>query len=212
MDRFWLTRLARVKAALEDNGFSAHVAEDGDAARRLVEKLIEETRPASISWGGSETVVSLGLYDPLKARRDVRIIDTFDKTAPREEILERRRQALLADLFITGSNAVTEDGWLVNLDMIGNRVAALVYGPRSVVVLAGRNKIVSGLEQARDRIKTVAAPANAMRLDKKTPCAATGRCQACKSQDRICNVWTITEKSYPKGRITVVMINRDMGL
>lgn len=212
MDRFWLTRLALVKAALEGNGFSAHIAEDGDAACRLVEDLIlPAAAPASMSWGGSTTMVSLGLYDRLRTRQDVHIIDTFDKTASREEILERRRHALLVDLFITGSNAVTEDGSLVNLDMIGNRVAALAYGPRRVIVLAGRNKIVSGLSQAMERIKTIAAPANTMRLDKKTPCAITGRCQDCKSQDRICNVWTITEKSFPKGRIAVVLINQELG-
>ncbi|MEG6551510.1 lactate utilization protein [Desulfocurvibacter africanus] len=212
MDRFWFTRLALVKAALEGNGFIAHIAEDGDAACRLMEDLIlPAAAPASMSWGGSTTVVSLGLYNRLKDRQDVQIIDTFDKTASREEILERRRHALLVDLFITGSNAVTEDGSLVNLDMIGNRVAALAYGPRQVVVLVGRNKIVSGLSQAMERIKTIAAPANTMRLDKKTPCAVTGRCQDCKSQDRICHVWTITEKSFPKGRITVVLINQELG-
>lgn len=115
-------------------------------------------------------------------------------------------------MFITGSNAVTEDGTLVNLDMTGSRVAALADGPRHVVVLVGRNKIVAGLPQAMERIKSIAAPANAMRLDKKTPCAATGCCQDGKSPERSCNAWTITERYFPKGRITVVLINQDSGI
>ena len=126
--------------------------------------------------------------------------------------LERRRQALLADLFITGANAITEKGQLVNLDMYGNRVAGLTFGPKHVIVMAGRNKIVPDLQAAMNRIKAIAAPANTMRLDKKTPCVKTGVCQECKSPDRICNVWTITEKSFPKGRIKVILIDDELGL
>ncbi len=211
VDIYWRKRLVKVKEALEGNGFTVCLAEDGDAACRIVEQDILPAAPASMSWGGSATVVGIGLYDRLKALPSIEIIDTYDKSASREEILERRRQALLVDLFVTGTNAVTEDGMLVNLDMIGNRVAALAYGPRRVIVLAGRNKIVAGLGEAMARIKEFAAPVNAIRLGRKTPCAATGRCQECKSPERICNVWAITEKSFPKGRITVVLINKDLG-
>lgn len=212
LDRYWRKRLAEVKSALEGNGFAARVVEDGETACRVVEQeILPAAAPASMSWGGSTTLVSLGLYDRLKSMPSIEIIDTFDKTASREEILERRRHALLVDLFLTGTNAVTESGTLVNLDMIGNRVAALAYGPRRVIVLAGRNKIVTGMGEAMARIKNLSAPVNAMRLDKKTPCAVTGRCQECNSPERICNVWTITEKSFPKGRITVMLINQDYG-
>jgi hypothetical protein len=100
---------------------------------------------------------------------------------------------------------------LVNLDMIGNRVAGLTFGPKNVVVIVGRNKIVHSLEDAFLRVKEYAAPVNTMRLDKKTPCVKTGRCEDCKSPDRICNTWTITEKSFPKGRVKVVLVNADMG-
>ena len=95
--------------------------------------------------------------------------------------------------------------------MIGNRVCGLTFGPRHVVVLVGRNKIVPDIEEAMFRIKNYAAPVNAMRLGKKTPCAETSYCQECKSPDRICNTWTITEKSLPKGRIKVILINEDLG-
>jgi L-lactate utilization protein LutB len=140
------------------------------------------------------------------------VLDTFDKSQPPEKMLESRRNALLADVFITGTNAVTEDGQLVNLDMIGNRIAGLTFGPAHVIVLVGRNKVVPGLEDAMARIKDYAAPANAMRLNKKTPCAQTATCHECSSPDRICNTWTITEKSYPKGRVKVILINQDLGL
>jgi len=100
----------------------------------------------------------------------------------------------------------------VNLDMIGNRIGGLTFGPKEVVVLAGRNKIVPDLEDAMLRIKNYVAPVNAMRLEMKTPCVKTGRCEDCKSPSRICNTWTITEKAFPKGRVHVILINRDLGL
>lgn len=140
------------------------------------------------------------------------MLDTYDRSVSQAKILENRRQALLVDLFVTGTNAVTETGMLVNLDMIGNRVGALTFGPKEVVVLVGRNKIVPDLEEAMFRIKNYAAPANAMRLNMKTPCAKTGYCEECKSPSRICNHWTITEKSFPKGRVKIILINEDMGL
>lgn len=96
--------------------------------------------------------------------------------------------------------------------MIGNRIGGITFGPRSVVILAGRNKIVPDLEAAMKRIRNFTAPVNAMRLDKKTPCCKTSHCEDCKSPDRICNTWTITEKSFPKGRVKVVLINEDLGL
>lgn len=158
------------------------------------------------------TFISTGLYDAFKGNPDMKVLDVFNKNLSPEDALELRRQSLLVDLFITGTNAVTETGELVNLDMVGNRVAGITFGPKHVVVLVGRNKIVPDLEEAMVRIKDYAAPTNAMRLDKKTPCVKTSRCEECKSPDRICNSWTITQKSFPKGRIKVVLINEDMGL
>jgi hypothetical protein len=158
------------------------------------------------------TFVNTGLYELLKKRSDLEILDTFDKTVTREQMLERRRQALLVDVFFTGSNAITEQGVLVNLDMIGNRVGAITFGPKNVVILAGRNKIVSDLEEAMFMVKNQTAPINAMRLDKRTPCVKTSFCEDCKSPDRICNHWTITEKSFPKGRVKVVFVNEVLGI
>ena len=213
IENYWQIRLTNLKEALEENNFQVFIAKDGEDAKNItLEKIIPGIGPKSISWGGSMTFVATGLYDALKNNPDMEVLDTFDKNMSPEDMLERRRQSLLVDLFITGTNAVTENGQLVNLDMFGNRVAGLTFGPKSVIVFIGRNKVVPDAETAIERIKEYAAPANVMRLDKKTPCAKTAHCEECKSPDRICNTWTITEKSFPKGRVTVVLINENLGL
>jgi len=206
-------RLADLKAALESNNFDVYLAENKqEACKTVLEDIMPKLSARTISWGGSMTFMASGLYHQLKEHPDLQVLDTSDKKIPAEEMLERRRQALLVDLFITGTNAVTEAGQLVNLDMIGNRICALTFGPKWVIVLVGRNKIVADLDEAMFRVKNYAAPVNAMRLDKKTPCVKTSYCQECKSPDRICNTWTITEKSFPKERVKVVLINEDLGL
>ena len=212
IENYWKTKLTELKETLTENNFEVFVAENTDEAKSIVlEKIIPETAPKSVSWGGSLTFVATGLYDVLKKNSDLSILDTYDKTLSPDESLERRRQSLLVDLFITGTNAVTETGQLVNLDMIGNRIGALTFGPKTVVILVGRNKIVPDLDEAMFRIKNYAAPVNTMRLGKKTPCAKTSFCADCKSPDRICNTWTITEKSFPKNRVKVILINKDLG-
>jgi L-lactate utilization protein LutB len=213
IENFWQIRLTDVKTNLEKNNFEVYVADNAAAAQQIVlEEILPSTGAKRLSWGGSMTFVASGLYELLKARPDLDILDTFDKTITPEQMVERRRQALLVDLFITGSNAITEQGALVNLDMIGNRVAAITFGPKHVVVLAGRNKIAADLDEAMYRVKNQTAPTNAMRLDKRTPCVKTSYCEDCKSSERICNHWTITEKSFPKGRIKVILINEVLGI
>lgn len=212
IENYWRARLTELKETLTENNFEVFVAENTDEAKSIVlEKVIPEIAPKSVSWGGSLTFVATGLYDILKNNNNLNVLDTYDKALSPEESLERRRQSLLVDLFITGSNAVTESGQLVNLDMIGNRVGALTFGPKNVIILVGRNKIVPDLDEAMFRIKNYAAPVNTMRLDKKTPCAKTSFCEDCKSPDRICNTWTITEKSFPKKRVRIILINKDLG-
>jgi len=213
IENFWQIRLNDLKKELEANNFEVFVAESAAEVKEIViENIIPVIKPKSISWGGSMTFIATGLYEALKNREDMEVLDTLDKKITPEQAYERRRQSLLVDLFITGTNAVTESGQLVNLDMTGNRVAGLTFGPRNVVVLVGRNKIVSNLNNAIFRVKTYAAPTNAMRLDKKTPCIKTSYCEECSCPGRICNTWTITEKSFPKGRTRVVLINESMGL
>jgi L-lactate utilization protein LutB len=213
VEKYWKIKLEDVKEALDANNFEAFVAQDVDEAKRIVlDDIIPKTGAKTVSWGGSMTFIATGLYEALKAGKDMEVLDTFDKRFSPQESLERRRQSLLVDLFLTGTNAVTESGMLVNLDMYGNRVAGITFGPKTVIILVGRNKIVADLDDALFRVKQYAAPANAMRLGKNTPCVKTANCEECKSSDRICNTWTITEKAYPAGRIKVVLINEDLGL
>ena len=213
IDNFWKHRLADLKAALEANNFEVFMTDHQEAACEIVlEEIIPQLSPKTISFGGSMTFVNSGLYQQILGNSDAEVLDTLDKSIPAKELHESRRQAMLVDLFITGTNAVTETGQLINLDMLGNRVGALTFGPKNVLLLIGRNKLVADIYEGMDRIKNYTAPTNAMRLDMKTPCVKTSYCEECKSPARICNSWTITEKSYPKGRVKIVLINQDLGI
>jgi len=216
MDRFlenyWEVRLGHLKEELEANNFEVYFAADGAEAKKIVqEKIVPETGAKRISWGGSKTATDMGLIQALKEDTNLEFLDPFEKEIPFDDSLERRRQAFLVDLFITGTNALTETGLLVNLDRTGNRVAAITFGPKAVVILVGRNKIVSGLDEAFLRVKDYAAPLVAMRIKAKTPCVKTSFCEDCNSPERVCSAWGIVEKSYPKGRIKVILINQSLG-
>ena len=213
LNKYWKPRLKDCKAALEENNFSAFIAETPAAAKGIItDEILPEIKVTSVSWGDSMTLYETGILPYFKENPEIRLIETFAENISREKSMERRRKAILTDLFLTGTNAVIESGMLVNLDMIGNRVGGITFGPKFVVIVVGRNKIVSDLGEAMDRIKNYAAPANAIRHGKKTPCVKTSYCMDCKSPDRICNVWTVHEKSHPKGRIKVILINQDLGL
>lgn len=216
LDFYRSGRLRQAARALEQNNFEAHLAADAAEAKALVmdsliPALVRDFGAKSAAFGGSMTLAHSGIYEAVKACPELRVLDTYDTSAPQYERIQLRRQALLTDIFLTGTNAVTADGKLANLDGTGNRVAAITFGPKHVIVVAGRNKIAPDLNAAMYRIRDVAAPVNAMRLDRKTPCAKTLRCEDCSAPDRICNTWVITEKSYPKGRIKVVLVNQDLG-
>lgn len=213
-NNFWKLRLEHYKKALVKNNFEVFIAQTFTHAESIFEQeIFPRLTVKTASWGDSLTLHSTGIMSFLKKNKSVEVIETFDRNLPREKILERRRQALLVDLFVTGSNAVTETGKLVNLDMVGNRVGAITFGPRHVVLLIGRNKLVKDVEKAMERIKNHAAPLNAIRHEGwKTPCIKTSFCMDCNSPDRICNTWTITEKSFPKYRIKIILINQDGGL
>lgn len=212
--QFWQMRLESCKSALEKNGFEVFIAQSCDEARTLFSDAIFPSLPVqSVSWADSMSMHATGILEDLKNKPAVSIIETFAPGVPREELIERRRQALLVDLFLTGSNAVTESGQLVNLDMVGNRVGAITFGPRYVVLIIGRNKLVRNVAEGMERIQSYAAPMNAIRhTGWKTPCIKTSFCMDCNSPDRICNTWVITQKSYPKGRIKIILINEDLGL
>ncbi|MGD2036411.1 MAG: lactate utilization protein [Desulfobacterales bacterium] len=214
IESYWKQRLEKCKQALENNNFDAYLAADSLEANQIImNEIIPKIDAKSASWGDSMTLHATGVLDTLKKNPEINVIETFATGVPQEEIIERRRQALLVDIFFSGSNAITETGKLVNLDMVGNRIGGIIFGPKHVIITAGRNKIVSDVEAAMKRIKNYAAPVNAIRhTDFRTPCRKTSYCMDCKSPDRICNTWAITDKSYPKGRIKVLIINEVLGL
>ncbi len=212
INNYWNLKLEAVKHNLENNNFQVFICQSADDAKKLaLEKIIPALDIETVSWGGSMSFVGTGLFHALSKNENFTVLNTFDKSLSRSQMMDLRRKSLLVDLFITGTNAVTEAGHLVNLDMVGNRVAAIMWGPKNVLLIIGRNKICGDLEDAMFRIKNYAAPVNTMNLDKKTPCRKTGICHDCSSPDRICNYWTITEKCFEKNRIKIILVNEDLG-
>ena len=163
----------------------------------------------SVGWGGALSAQQIGLIDALNAG-EYNAIDR-DQTNTPEEREQAMKKCLLADVFVTGANAISLDGQMVNIDGNGNRVAAIVYGPGSVVVIAGMNKVVETLENAVTRARTVAAPMNKQRFALETPCEVTGTCANCKSEGCICNQILITRNCKPAGRIKFILVGEDLG-
>jgi hypothetical protein len=165
-----------------------------------------------VGLGGSETLIESGLLDALR-RMDLRLLDRYKEGVSRDEVNEMRLQGLLSDVFIMSSNAVSADGRLVNIDGTGNRVAALIFGPKKVIVLVGMNKVASKLDAAIERARNTAAAANSLRVGADTPCAHTGFCQDphCHPPQRICCQLVITEGGMVPGRIRVVLVGEDLG-
>jgi L-lactate utilization protein LutB len=182
-------------------------------AREAAEYILKEAEgAASVGFGGSLSVADLKLTTPLAEKGKEILNHGFPDLTPEQRTAIMKRQQT-CDLFLTGTNAVTLDGCLVNIDGNGNRVAAMIYGPSKVIVVAGRNKIVEGdVGEAIRRIKVKAAPPNAARLGKQTPCASTGFCADCDSPQRICHVTTIIDSKPSQTDVHVLVVNEDMGL
>lgn len=168
-------------------------------------------RGSSVYRCGSMTATYAGLWDAVAGLPEVRLIDPYEPGISPEEGLERRRQGMTADVMIASSNAVTLDGKLVNLDGIGNRVAAMSFGPKKVILMVGMNKVAPDLESAMARVKHYAAPVNSARYGLENPCVATGLCNDCKTPTRICNMWSIIEGHMMDKRIHVKLIGEAVG-
>ena len=197
---------------LERRGFRSFVVPGLKEAADLMRGLVRELSPASASYGDSMTLKATGILDELNASPDIQFYDGFVPDMDREEKWEIRRRGVTADLFLTGINAVSMKGTLHWVDMVGNRVAPVAFGPRNVILLAGANKLVATPEEARERIRRI-APLNARRHeDFKTPCMYTGTCADCNSPDRLCNIHMSIVKCFPKGRIAVILMEESGGL
>ena len=193
---------------LRSRHFEAYFCETKEKALEKAQDLIPEG--STVGWGGAMSAKQIGLLDAVN-NGPYNAIDR-DKTTTPEERKKAMKSCLLADVFITGANAISMDGQMVNIDGNGNRVAAIVYGPESIIVVAGMNKVMDTLEGAMIRARTVAAPMNKQRFDSQTPCEVTGVCGDCKSEGCICNQILITRNSKPAGKIKMVLVGEDLGL
>ena len=201
--------MERTAAALRKRGFVAECCATGAEAAAYVMKESETAR--SVGFGGSVTVKSLGLVDALTAAGKEILRHGDPKWTPEQKVEVMNRE-LTCDLFLLSANALMADGRLVNIDGNGNRVAASIYGPKKVIFIVGRNKIVEGgLDDAIARIKKFACPPNCKRLGKKTPCALTGVCADCDSPDRICKVTVVMDRKPTKTDARVLLVDEDLG-
>ena len=182
-----------------------------ETAMDAVEKALSFIQKGeTVSYGGSMTLEECGMMTALRYDSDFTLLDRAN-TKTQEERDKLYHEALSCDTFFMSSNAITETGELVNIDGTGNRVAALIYGPKQVIVMAGMNKIVATVDDAFHRIHQIAVPKNCIRLGIKTPCATTCVCSNCLSPNCICNQAVITKRSCQPGRIKVILIGQDFG-
>ena len=192
---------------LQSRGFAAYYCANGEEALQKALELI----PAGsvVSWGGCHSAEENGLLEAVRLGQ-YQVLDRNTAKTP-EERVAIMKQALTCDVFLTGTNAITEDGELVNVDGNGNRVAAMTYGPDSVIVIAGMNKLTKTVMDAANRARTVAAPINAQRFDLQTPCKVDGMCHDCNVPDSICTYVVRTRRCKPAGRIKVILVGEELG-
>lgn len=188
-------------------GIEGYYCENANDALLTAKRFL--TPDCSISWGGSQTLIDIGLLDDLYAS-DYIIYDRMKPTTP-EERSAMYSKIVTADYYFMSSNAITLDGQLVNIDGSGNRVACLITGPKNVIIIAGMNKIVTDVQTGIERVRNMAAPPNAVRIGTKTPCAELGRCANCLTDDCMCCEIVITRKSRIPGRIKVILVGEELG-
>lgn len=197
-------------AALEKNGFTALYCQSAMDVREYI--LGEAADANSVGFGGSLSVAELKVTDPLREQGKEILNHGLSALSLEEKVAIMRRQ-LTCDLFLTGTNALTLSGMLVNIDASGNRVGSMFFGPKKVIVVAGRNKLVDGsIEDAIRRVKDWASPPNAKRLNYNTPCSKTGFCSDCNSPDRICRITSVIDRKPRLTDLRVLVVNEDMGL
>ena len=174
-------------------------------------RAVLDTLPAgsTISWGGSESIKECGLMDGIHSG-DYRLIDRSLAKSP-EESRALYAQAVLSDYYLMSSNAITLNGELINIDGNGNRVACLIQGPSHVILIVGMNKVVTDIESGIARVRNMASPANAIRLNRNIPCAATGTCHDCLAPECFCNQIVVTRRSSIKDRIKVILVAEELG-
>lgn len=206
----WRLQAGHIIKNLKKRGIDGLYCESSADAVREICRMIPSG--ALVGLGGSETILESGLVDALR-RMDIRLLDRYREGVGGEEVNEMRHRGLAADVYVSSCNAVTADGKLVNVDGTGNRVAAMIFGPGKVIVMAGMNKVAVDVDAAIARVKNTAAPANSLRVGADTPCSHTGFCQDpfCQPPHRICCQLVVTEASMTPGRVTVVLVGEPLG-
>lgn len=198
----------KVVEALKRRQFDAYyVADKKNVAEKVLELIPQND---VVSWGGTTTVEQLGIKKLLKDN-GYSVIDR-DSAKSLEEKLEKMRNSLNCDTFLMSSNAITEKGELFNIDRVGNRVAALCFGPKSVIIIAGMNKIVPDMEAAYSKVRHYTSPINAQRFCDSTPCSKTGECADCLSPQCCCAQMVATRFCFPAGKIKIVLVNDELGI
>lgn len=192
---------------LQSRHFEAYYCADKEEALKKALELIPEG--ASVSWGGAHSAEQIGLMKAVH-QGNFRAIDR-SLAKNQEEREQMMRDAMFCDVFLTGANGLSLDGQMVNIDGTGNRVAATIYGPKSILVIAGMNKVEDTLEDAIRRARTIAAPMNNQRFGNNNPCSATGTCANCKNETCICNQIVITRHCRPAGRIKFILVGEALG-
>ena len=192
---------------LEKRGFEASFVPDRQAALEAIMPYL--TNGNTVSCGGSITLNEIGFYSAVKDANCTFLDRTTAKTPEEKDALYSK--VAVCDYYFMSTNAITTDGLLVNIDGYGNRVASLIHGPKNVIIITGMNKVCPDLDSAYKRVKLSAAPPNAVRLDKKTPCAVTGKCADCLSPDCICTHTVITRRSNIPGRIKILLVGEELG-
>lgn len=193
---------------LKKNGFSAIYFQNGEEASEFIMSNVK--KGDRVGFGGSMTVKKLGIQEKVKDMEGI-VLDHGDATLSPEEKMETMRGELLSDVFLCSSNAVTLEGELVNIDGVGNRVAAMSFGPKKVIVVVGVNKICKNEAAAFERLGQIAAPKNCVRLNMPNPCTKTGVCMDCKTDTRACRIYSVIKRKPMRTDITVVIIGEDFG-
>lgn len=208
MQAYYANVAQTVMKSFEKRQIESYYCEDSAAAVQKALELIPAG--SSIAWGGSETIKQCGLMAALRAEPKYTLIDRDTAKTPEEKSAMFAR-ICCADFFLMSTNAFTLDGHLVNIDGLGNRVAPLCYGPKNVLIVTGMNKLTKNVEDGLNRVHLVAAPPNGVRLNRKTPCALTGKCGDCLAPDCLCNQVVVTRHCGQPGRIKVIMVGETLG-
>lgn len=201
-------QIERTIKALENNNMNGYLVKSKEDLIKKIDELVEEN--SFVACGGSQTLFEAGVIEHLREGR-FDFLDRYKEGLKPQDMKYIYRKSFFADAYFTSTNAITENGELYNVDGNGNRVAAMLYGPDKVIVICGVNKIVKDVDAAIKRNEQFSAPANAKRLDTKTPCKASGYCMDCKSIDRICCEYTLIKRQRSQGRIHVIFIDENFG-